>query len=347
MNTKRIFPCLIFMVSILPALAVKPDPTEINERLNLKFEALNESLSGLVDQAVVENADIFTPAQRDHMLKARGRANRSRQRVHEAGGLKRLARKGKLECVVNEIFGDNIGNDDGICEKGEMCEEIVGDGIGDEDGKCEWKFCGKKELCVENCDEDAVDEVGDNYDMEAADDIEGSIDDVTNILDDASFMLEVRSQQMAVMAAIKQAVDPNDKCALLPVARQRSHTYGELQAMLAAANVATMAYNSCDSGCNQDAFGFNCSAVCIVLAVASGIVDTISDACELQDDTVTAEQVDAACECLNQMGDEISGLKEQLGDLSDMVEERFNEVVELLNTPQGQRPEFPVKDVKE
>ena len=117
--------------------------------------------------------------------------------------------------------------------------------------------------------------------------------------------------------------------------------------MLAASNATAMAYNSCDSGCNQDAFGFNCSAVCIVLAVASGIVDTISDACELQDDTVTAEQVDAACECLNQMGDEISGLKEQLGDLSDVLEERFDEVVELLNTPQGQRPEFPVKDVKE
>ena len=141
--------------------------------------------------------------------------------------------------------------------------------------------------------------------------------------------------------------DPNDKCALLPVARQRSHTYAELQIMLAAAKAAALAYNSCDSGCNQDAMGFNCSAVCVVLAVASGIVDTISDACELQDDTVTAEQVDAACDCLNQIGEEISGLKEQLGDLSEMLEERFNEVVELLNTPQGQRPEFPVKEVKE
>jgi len=295
----------------------------------------------------MENPDMFTPAQKEHMLKSRGRANRGRERVHLAGGLKRMGRKAKLECVVNEILGDGIGNDDGICEKGEMCEEQLGDGIGDEDGLTEWKFCGKKELCVENCDEDAVDEVPDNYDTGAVEDVEESMDDVTNILDDASFMLQAHAQQMAVMTEIRTAADPNDKCALLPVARRRSRSYEELQAIIASANATEMARSICDSGCNQDFFGNNCSAVCTVLAGASGVVRIIAEAAELQDDTVTAEQVDAACECLNQMGDEISGLKEQLGDLSDMVEERFNEVVELLNTPQGQRPEFPVKDVKE
>ena len=346
MNTQKVLMILtgtLFVLVLQSVQAAKPDPNEINERLNLKFEALNESLNGLVDQAVTENPDMFTPTQKEHMLKARERANRSRERVHQAGGLKRMGRKAKLECVINEIVGDSIGNEDGICEKGEICQEQLGDEIGDEDGLTEWKFCGKKELCVENCDEDAVDDEGENYDTEAVADVEESMDEVTNILDDASFILQAHAQHAAVMTEIRMVADPNDKCALLPVARKRARSYEELQSIFAAANATEMSHSICDSGCNQDFFGNNCSGVCTVLAGASGVVRIIAEAAELQDDTVTGEQVDAACDCLKQMGEEIDGLKEQLGDLNDMIEERFNEVVELLNTPQGQRPTFPEK----
>lgn len=332
---------ILLILTSQPVLADKPD--DINNGLNKKFVTLNESLSDLVDQAVIENPDMFTPSQRDHMGNARERANRSRERIHQAGGLKRMGRKTKLECVINELFGDGSGNDDGICEKGEICEELLDDQIGDEDGECEWKFCGKKELCVENCDEDAVDEVADNYDTEAVNDIENSMNDVTNVLDDATIMLQARAQRMAVMREIQTVADPGDKCALLPVARERNRSYAELQAIFAASNSTEMAYNICDSGCNQDAFGFNCSAVCAVLAGAAGVVDIIAEAAELQDDTVTSETVDAAGECIKQLGEEIDGLQEQLGDLNEMIEERFNEVVELLNTPPGKRPDFPEK----
>lgn len=332
---------VLLILAFQPVLADKPD--EINDKLNAKFETLNESLTDLVDQAVIENPDMFTPAQRDHMRNTRGRANRSRERIHEAGGLKRMGRKAKLECVINELFGDGSGNDDGICEKGEICEEQLGDQIGDEDGECEWKFCGKKELCAENCNEEAIDEVVDNYDTEAINDIEESMNDVTIVLDDASIMLQARAQRMAVIGEIQTVTDLGDKCALLPVSRQRNRSYAELQAIFAAANSTEMAYNICDSACNQDAFGFNCSAVCAVLAGAAGVVKIIAEASELQDDTVTSEQVDAANECIKQLGEEIDGIQEQLGDLNEMIEERFNEVVELLNTPQGKRPDFPEK----
>lgn len=118
--------------------------------------------------------------------------------------------------------------------------------------------------------------------------------------------------------------------------------------------MASMAYNICDSACNQDAFGWNCSAVCVALASASGILETISDAFELQDDTVTAEQVDAACLCLKQTSAEIGDIQEeilllkaQIQYLTDLVNQRFDDMEVLLNTPQGRRPDFPIPAKKD
>lgn len=255
MNIRTLLLSLIFILSVQPAFAAKPDPDELNERLNTKFDTLNKSLNNLVDQAVNENGDLFTAAQKDKMLNEKSRAESNRQRVYDAGGMKRMARKAKVECIIKE----KSGNNDGICEKGEVCVEKLGDQLGNEDGECEWKDCGKKEVCVEICDEDAVDSEGNNYDLQAAEDMEGTLDDVTKVLDDTSQMLSARSAQMSVMTAIVGSSDPNDKCALLPVARKRSHTYDELQGMLAAATVTNAAMSVCDSGCNQDFLGNNCS----------------------------------------------------------------------------------------
>jgi len=332
MNILTVFLSLIVILSVQPAFADKPNPDDLNKRLNAKFEILNNSLNDLVDQAVNENGDMFTEAQKNKMLKEKSRAESNRQRVYEAGGMKRIARKAKVECIVKEIDTDTVGNNDGICENDEICEEKLGDQLGDEDGKCELKFCGKKEVCVEICDEEAVDSEGNNYDLQAAEDMEETLDDVTWILDDTSRMLKARSAQRAVMTAIEEAPDPNDKCALLPVARQRAHTYDDLQGMLAAATVTDWAHATCDSLGNQDWLGNNWSAACTVLAVAAGIANEISVACELQDDTVTAEQVDASVECIKQMSKELAGIREQL-----------DEIIILLNTPQGRRPTFPEK----
>lgn len=331
MNIRTVFLSLIVILSVQPAFADKPDPDELNERLNAKFEILNNSLNNLVDQAVNENGDMFTEAQKSKMLNEKSRAASSRQRVYEAGGMKRMARKAKIECIVKERDDDTAGNNDGICEKDEICEEKLGDQLGDEDGKCEWKFCGKKEVCVEICDEDAVDSEGDNYDLQAVEDMEGTLDDVTRVLDDTSLKLKARSAQMAAMAAIEEASDPNDKCALLPAA-QREHSLGAQQGMLAAATVTDAAHSVCDSGCNQDFFGNNCSGVCTVLAIAAGIANEISQASQLVDDDITSQQVDASVECIKQMSKELGGIREQL-----------DEIIILLNTPQGRRPTFPQK----
>jgi hypothetical protein len=42
-----------------------------------------------------------------------------------------------LVVAYPEANGDDVGDDDSICETGENCKELLGDGLGDEDGICE------------------------------------------------------------------------------------------------------------------------------------------------------------------------------------------------------------------
>lgn len=322
---------MLLVLTYQPALADRPE--EINEKLNAKFEMLNESLTDLVDQAITENPDMFTPTQRDHMRNASKRADRNRDRIHQAGGFKLMGRKSNPECLIVEELGDGIGDDDGLCTKGEVCEEITDDGIGDEDGLCDWKFCGKKEICIQNCDEGAIGDLAGNYDTGAVDDIEESMDEMTTILDDTSIVLQNRSQQRAVVLQEGEDDPPDDPpCDFLPVDRSRNFSYEELRGMHIADEAAQAAYNACDTACNQDSFGWNCSLACTGLAVAAGVVSIISESAELQDDTVTAEQVDAAVQCIEIVSQNIDGL-----------EKKLDTIIELLNTPQGRRPDFPDK----
>ena len=101
---------------------------------------------------------------------------------------------------------------------------------------------------------------------------------------------------------------------------------------------------------NQDFFGNNCSGACVGLAIAAGVVDMHAEQFELQDDSVTGMRVDAVAECLEQTDDQLKAALEKLGDveaqladLKEAVEEGFAEVILLLNTPHGQRPEHPMK----
>lgn len=336
----------------------KPPPAEYNDRIAEKYEKMHEKLNELVDQATDPNVELFTEEQKERMKNARGRAGRSRKRVHEAGGFKKWARNQKVNCyVVEYVTADSSdpyyldGDDDGECEKGELCSEVLDDGIGNEDGVCPWRDCGKKkgEICVENCDQDAIEDMNDNFDPNAAADVEQSLDDVMAALEETGQEMKVRIEMMAAAKAVSSAVavasDPNDKCGdlYLPVSRQRGRSYEELQITLGAANAVTMAYNACDSACNEDVLGFNGSAICVGLAIAAGIVNEVYDAFELQDDTVTAEQVDAACECLKQTSEAIGDIQKELLLLKELVIRRFNDIEVLLNTPEGQRPDWPVK----
>jgi len=92
--------------------------------------------------------------------------------------------------------------------------------------------------------------------------------------------------------------------------------------------------------------GGNANAVCVVLAVAGNVLNTLSDTFELQDDHITASRLDESLDCLEQTDDQLREALNKLGNIEGElteIEGRVYEIIDLLNTPQGQRPDFPNK----
>jgi hypothetical protein len=110
-------------------------------------------------------------------------------------------------------------------------------------------------------------------------------------------------------------------------------------------------HNQCDSAANQDVLGNNGSIVCVVTATLAAIADIVEVTAKALDDDVTGLRFDASMGCMMQMDVEIKALQaqagrteEKLGEVDrkvDAIQARLNEVVDLLNTPQGRRPGFP------
>ena len=191
------------------------------------------------------------------------------------------------------------------------------------------------------------------FDEETAQDMLGGLDDVNNVLGELNSQVQVRQQILAYASA-----GPNtpNKCANV-LKLNRQFTDADVIGTHTAANALSMSYDICDSACNQDSFGWNCSAVCVGLAIAKGVLECVSDGLEMSDDSVTSARIDASCECLEQLGTNLTATMNQLGDATKKIDElqnmvtllgtkidnRFDAVETLLNTPQGRRASFPIK----
>jgi len=349
-----------------------------NERIACKHENLNSELYGLVDEATSDDVVLFTPKQKDHLLKERDRAEKARKRARDANEYDNVGKKSKIACAIREYedpdcfdplcdpqkwaFCDGTCEDpfpenddaDAICNKGnELCAEALNDGFGDDNGLCETKGPkDQREPCVEICDDEAVGSNSDNYDSEATNDFEESLDELTDVMEETKQKVKARNQVMLSMAqqdALPRA--GSGECAdLRQQGGTREFDYATIQGMRAGTNVAMGAYDTCMSAAGQTAvvagFGGNANAICVVLAVASNVLNVISDAFELQDDYITASRLDESLDCLEQTDAQLVDALNRLGNIEGEiaeVKERVYEVIDLLNTPQGQRPDFPNK----
>ena len=328
------------------------DQQDSGERIKCKYDNVNSQLSDTVDNLTAPSVDFLTPKQKDHLKNARDRTLRKTGNVPDTD-FKKLSKKRDAECEIQEILGDVdpkddtnsngecdeleacIGNEDGICSPDEFakggCAEVLNDGIGDDDGICEKK--GKyEEACVEICDPDSVIGKQGNVDDEESFDVEESLDDVTNLFEEvnpavANFVGYMAGQKALVSAAASST----SACTSLLVGT-RQFDYITLQGTLAGANAAKLAADACDDACTQTSFGWNCRAVCLCFGLAENILAEIFAAFQLQDDTVTGDRIDAAVRCLEELGSKING-----------IDKKIDSVINLLNTPEGQRPNFPLK----
>ena len=318
----------------------------INARLDCRYKNINNKLWELVEEVDNLPPGLFSEKQIKNFKNERDRVEKERKKTTLAGGFKGIAKKQDSICQIVEL-DDGYGDADGICEAGENCAEVLDDGIGDEDGICKPLKGKKKEVCIQICDQDVTSAVDENFDLETLETTEANLESVEKLVEvshEQVMQMNIAMNQMSSM----QAELGEGLCANLlspaglppgPPSGAMRFTYVEMQGILAGTNVADWAHATCDSGAEQSVFGTNAAAVCTVLAVAAGILDTVFDGFELQDDTVTGMRLDAAVVCLEQLDKQSSDTLKKLGG----IEEKLNQVIELLNTPQGRRQDFPLR----
>ncbi len=317
-------------------------PNEYNDRIDCKAENANAALFDYVD-SVIEldkmrrdfgRTPLFTDAQMDHLMAARERAQSAKNRSHEAKAFRGQVRKQKAEdedCYVKEIIGDGIGNDMQPCEKNEDCAEVLGDDIGDDDGICKIKGNPNlREVCVKVCQQPLLDE-DENYDGEAAFDTEQGLDELEIVLNDATNEVKVAMDRMLQHYSTRPNFGTNEcdsfEFDLFPGP-------AALQVSQVAHNIGDAVFNSCSVACNQDAFGWNCEAACVVFAIISGVLNTVDDAFNVIDGTNGSAQLDRVAKCTGQLDEyvtdmdtglpglhsSIADLKVQIGGLSSAVQ---------------------------
>ena len=307
--------------------------TDKGERLKCKFERVNSKIDETLGN--IDQLDVLPPTQVSSLKNANSRAARDKDRagVESFNG---LTKKKDVKCEMKECDPAQSGNasckqlvdPNGICDPGEDCLEVIGDQIGDDKQPCSPLNGNKREVCVEICDQEAINGNKGNFDDQAGADWEQTLGDTADNLDFTNTMMTEAVQRSLAIQVI--AADSTDKCANLLIAPK--FTYEQLQGVRAGANAAKLAADCCDAGCNQDALGWNCSAVCLAFRLAENIMVAVADGFELQDNKDSGDQVAAMAECLQELGTKING-----------IETKLNTVIQLLNTPQGRRPDWPIK----
>jgi hypothetical protein len=347
---------------------------QYNDRIDCKTENANAAMFRYVDAAIefdrasraASRAPVFSDAQVSSLLAGRERAQTAKVRAHQAQLFRAKVKKQKSaedDCYIKEKIGDGTGNETQPCESGEVCEEVLGDGIGDNDGICETK--GKnKEVCVQICQAPLATD-GANYDPDAAVEAEQEIDELSVALDEATGEIARTTARMQAASAAAPATRSPLDCSQYeydlfpgPVA---------LQTAKVAKNVTGAAFNSCSVVCNQDAFGWNCEAGCLVLAILDGIANAVSDGFEVAADTNDSAQMDRLTRCttelksnldalaisagntevaLDEVQQRLQAMTEQINALATEMASRFSAIDMQLCLPQGQRACFPAQTGK-
>jgi len=330
--------------------------SDVGERLACKAEKTNAEVGRTVESLTAPGAGLLSERQKTFLRDAHDRSERERERTG-VDGYKQLAKRREVDCIVKEFDDptgtdpDDDGDNDGICEGGELCEENDLDQIGDNDSKCETLKQGPgkpiREACVEICDAAAVDADDASYDAAAGLDAEGSFDDGAVLLAHLNERLDTVAFAPPESGAPEASVDADACTGLLDGARQ--FPYAVLQIGQGAANTLKAIHDGCTDVTRQSTGGFNSSAACVKSAIAMNVVQLVVDAFELQDDSITGTRVDATTSCLELLGtevqangDEVDAIALRLHEAEIEIGTRLDELMLLLNTPPGRRSDYPM-----
>ena len=324
------------------------DPATNNkgDQLKCKFDALAVEGAALMEQLQQPPfAELQTPASLDGLAKSKARLDKEKGRL-QADDFRLLTKKKDASCQVVEAIGVD-GNEDGVCDTknnpGETCAEIIGDGIGNDDGECSPMKGKKREACVQICDEATMQDE-ENVDADLAAEYEGVLDEVTG---HAKEMNDALQEVAMSMASLSTSEDPLDPCPLDTGGLSRIN----FLVYLLSKTAAVSARGATDIGerfCDSEAVA-GCAACCAPAEAVAGGLEAAWTAIELTEASINSATIDAALNCvakLKKAADANTALLTDVENDLKEVEASQDMMIQLLNLPQGQRPDFPMSSTK-
>ena len=324
------------------------DESDSGERIKCKFDNILDQQQAAV--GMLSESNSIPISQRDAMKNQVSRSQRAQSRAAPED-FKQLTKRSKSECQVAEIFGDGVGDDDGICKGGnEDCVELMDDGIGDDDGIC--KRTGKpseREVCAQICDAEAVNSNPGNFDDDPNADSMGR--DLEEQLDESAEQFaelnDVLESEMAMQASFQLSVASGDPCAAIFESRP------SFEASLIASQLAVTLRGIAGQAapvCQFDIAGFNGAIACVITETIAAIAEVVDDSIEMLDAEIDSDTIDASYACMGSLNASVGETNDALDDImselqdvkSDLVllREQVAETNRLLTTPQGRRDGF-------
>ncbi|HEX5042272.1 MAG TPA: hypothetical protein VFV75_05170 [Candidatus Polarisedimenticolaceae bacterium] len=351
---------------------------QYNDRIDCRAQNVHAAAFAYVDSVLEHDRirralggdPIFNDTQTDHLLAARERARTAKDRTHEAKGFQGSVKKQKAQdadCYVKEILGDggpHGGDDVQPCTQGEDCEEVIGDDIGDDDGICKLRG-NNREVCVTVCQQPLPSDE-DEYDPDFTVETEKGLDELEVALNDATEEVRKSTRRMLAMFAARPTGQPLTACEQYQF--DQFPGYAFMQVSQVVKNISNAATDGCGVVCDQDAFGWNCKGACLVFVIVDGIVNSVYDGFALKDDDNGSNQLDAVARCTTELSADIASVSGAVGGTQASLDEvnlrldaieaslaaldasmrqRFDGVDLQLCTPQGQRTCFPAQSGSE
>jgi len=338
-----------------------PDECNPDEESRKILQAAQNMTDATCESTAIVLSDrsgFFTQALKSQMSEKCSRIQDWVGAEHRKSDFAKVGKKNSADCYLVEIDDDGFGNDDGICTKNEQydkkedifgCIEEMNDGIGNDNGVCELTGLspnGKKKVwenCLEVCDTPADNPVV--TDCTTMDLVTMSLEDAADSLETANTQIEVKLAMLEAQRANKvQSADSSlttNPCLSASDAAfegnyfpdgYRPDKYSEISAAVTAALLLEQAGNTCTDALDTSAFGFDYPVVCMVVHYGQQVAASFAEQMELLDDAITGTRVDNMSLCLEQMGSQL-----------DAMDAKLDLIIDYLNMPQGQRPDFPAK----
>ena len=189
---------------------------------------------------------------------------------------------------------------------------------------------------------------------------DSAADEIVQQLDEVATLTEVATASVAMAPTPMVSASPSS----LPSApysflgSYRSDT-GVALGLWATKHAAETASSTAQFWCNQDVFGYNVAAGCTVFAVIAETMASLADFDDFANGDIDSAEIRGSYERLEAVWNRVGTVSGQVTNLSGDIEERItaledmvntrmnaieakqNQIIQLLNTPQGQRPAFP------